>query len=152
MTRARRVTWVALLTLLTGLLVVAAVDDGGPPTAGERSQALAQRFACTQCQGQSVAESNSAVAANMREFIVAEVQAGRSDGDIEQALVRAYGREVVLSPPATGFGALAWVLPVVGFTAGATAVAWVVTRDRGRGASGPSDEDRALVERARSAP
>ena len=149
MTRARRVTWVALLTLLAGLLVVAAVDDGGAPTSGERTQALSQRFACTECQGQSVAESNSAVAANLRDFIGAEVRAGRSDAEIEQALIRAYGRQVVLSPPSTGFGALAWVLPVVGFTAGATAVAWVLTRDRGRAAAEPTDEDRALVEQAR---
>jgi cytochrome c-type biogenesis protein CcmH/NrfF len=148
-TRARLVAWVAVLTLLGGLLVVAAVDTGAPATPVERAAALNQRFACPQCDGQAVSESNAAVAVTIRQFILAQVQAGATDREIEQALVQSYGTEVSLAPPATGFGALVWVLPVVGFAAGATALAWVLTRDRAGALSGPSDEDRALVEQAR---
>lgn len=150
MTASRRLAWVAVLSLLVAMLVVAAVDDGGPAGPAARAQDLSQRFACPECQGQSVAESNAAVALNIREFILAQVETGRSDRQIEQDLVRNYGTGVVLSPPSRGFGALAWVLPVLAFTLGATALAWVVTRDRGD-TGGPSDEDRALVERARRA-
>lgn len=149
MTRGRLVAWVAVLTLLGGLLVVAAVDGGPPPTAADRARSLSQRYACPECAGQSISESNAAVAANMREFIAAQIEAGRSDDDIEDALVRSYGTAVLLSPPSSGFGALAWVLPVVGFTGGATALAWVLTRDRGRPLAGATDDDRALVAAAR---
>lgn len=150
MSASRRLGWVAVLSLLVAMFVVAAVDDGGPADPAARAQGLSQRFACPECQGQSVAESNAPVALTIREFIAAEVEGGRSDRQIEEDLVRSYGTGVVLSPPSRGFGALAWVLPVLAFTVGATALAWVVTRDRGN-AAGPSAEDRALVERARRA-
>ena len=86
---------------------------------------------------------------NIREFIVDQIASGRSDGDIEEALVQAYGTQVLLAPPSAVFGALAWILPVVAFAIGATTLTWVLTRDRGRAYAEPTDEDRALVERAR---
>jgi cytochrome c-type biogenesis protein CcmH/NrfF len=149
--RNRLLAWVAVLATLVSLLVVATVDDSGPPTPGERASTLYQRFACPECAGQAISESNAPVARNMREFIDAQIQVGRSDADIEAALVAAYPGSLLV-PPSSGFGALAWVLPVVGFAAGATALAWVVTRDRGRVPVHASDADRDLVERARRAP
>jgi cytochrome c-type biogenesis protein CcmH len=137
-----------VLSLLVGLLAVAVIDGSGPPTPTERTRALAERFACPECRGQAIAESNAAVALNMRRYIDEQVRAGRSDADIEAALLEAFPGSLMV-PPAEGFGALAWVMPVVGFAAGATALAWAVTRDRGRPLSGPSDEDRELVARAR---
>ena len=150
MSRRLVLGWVGVLAALAAVLVVATVDDGAAPTPAERAQALYGRFACPECQGQAVSESNAPVSIEIRRFIDEQVAAGRRDDEIEAALVQAYDTKVLLVPPSQGFGALAWVLPVVGFTAGAIALAWVLTRDRGRLPTEPSAEDRALVEQARA--
>lgn len=142
------VAWVAIVAATAGLLAVAAVDSGGVETDAQRIQRLSASFACPQCQGESVSESNAAVAATIRTFIADEVAAGATDEEIRNDLVRAYGARVLLNPPADGFASLVWILPVVALVAGAAAVAAVFTGQKGPTAA-VSEADRALVARAR---
>lgn len=147
--RQRTVVWVAILAAAVSLLVVASLDQGGVETDGERVQRLQASFACPECRGESVADSNAAVAANIRQFIAAEVADGATDLEIRNDLLRAYDAQVLLNPPADGLAALLWVLPVVIATAGAAAVAGLITRRTPEAAL--SDADRELVAAARSA-
>jgi len=144
------VVWVAVLTAATALLAVAAVDGGGIETDVERIGRLSDSFACPQCQGQSVAESNAAVAATIRQHIADQVAVGATDDEIRDELIQAYGVRVLLNPPASGFASLVWVLPVVLLAAGAAAIAAMLSR-RPRGPDDVSAADRDLVERARAA-
>ncbi len=147
--RVRLLAWVAILATSLSLLAVAAVDDGGLETDAERIQRLADSYACPECRGQSVAESNAAVAATIRQFISDQVTAGATDREIRDQLVASYQARVLLNPPAEGFASLVWILPVVLVVVGAVGVGAAITGNRGRGRRA-SDEDRELVERARA--
>lgn len=146
--RMRLLAWVAVLATSLSLLVVAAVDDGGLETDADRIQRLADSYACPECRGQSVAESNAAVAATIRGFISDSVTAGATDREIRDQLVASYQARVLLNPPAEGFASLVWILPVVLVVIGAVGVGAAITGNRGSGRRA-SDEDRELVERAK---
>lgn len=148
---ASREAWVFVLVSLAVLLGVATFSAGEPATADERMQSLADQYACPTCKGQSVAESNAAVASTIREFIRTEVNAGATDTQIRDALVRAYGEGVLLNPPATGWNALIWILPVLVLVGGFGIVGSSILATRNRsGSTEPSAEDAALVEQLRA--
>mgnify|MGYP001817686531 CR=1 FL=1 len=147
--RSRSIVLTGLVAVMAVCLVVAAVDDGAPRTEVERIQALNEAFACPECDGQSVAESNAAVAANIRDFIRQQVAAGEDDDTIRDRLIASYGSDVLLRPPSDGVSALIWILPVVVVVAGGAAVVASIRR-RGQALT-VTDEDRRLVAAARSA-
>ena len=150
MTGQRRLAWIGLAVSALVLLSVAAFGDQDPTTDPERVQALSESFACPECDGQAVAESNAAVAANIREFIRDEVAAGSSDTEIRDALLESYGTDVLLNPPAEGFSALVWILPVVVMVLGTAGLVAVIRR-RPTATRNASEADTALVAEARSA-
>lgn len=146
----RRVGWVAIVVAALALLVVASIDGGGAETDAERIQRLTESFACPVCNGESVAESNAAAAATIREFIADEVTAGRSDAEIRDRLVEGYTAKVLRNPPADGVATLVWLLPVLAAVGGAAGVATMMGRRQTSGTT-VSDADRELVRRAREA-
>ena len=141
--------WFGLIASMAFLLVVASFDDGGLENDAERIARLSESFACPECRGQSVAESNAAVAVTIRQFIRNEVTAGATDEEIRDALVTSYSSRVLLNPPSEGFSSLIWILPVVVFISGSAAVGWTVRRSRG-GSRDATDDDRRLVAEARA--
>jgi cytochrome c-type biogenesis protein CcmH len=138
-----------VLVAAAGLLVVAVTDGNGVESDSERIQRLSQSFACPICDGETVADSSTAVSATIREYIADEVAAGSTDREIRDALVRAYRVRILLNPPADGFASLVWVLPVVLVVTAAAGMAAVIGRGPRRLAA-LSDADRELVERARA--
>ncbi|MEM8925259.1 MAG: cytochrome c-type biogenesis protein CcmH [Actinomycetota bacterium] len=147
--RFRSIAWAAVVAAALSLMVVATFSGGGVETDVERIQRLQESFACPECRGESVADSNAAVAANIRQFIATSVNEGATDTEIRNDLLRAYQAQVLLNPPADGFASLVWVLPVVTAVAGAVAVATVVTRRPAEMTL--TDDDRRRVEEARAA-
>jgi cytochrome c-type biogenesis protein CcmH len=93
---------------------------------------IAQELQCPICQGQSVAESNSQLATQMRALIREKLAAGESREAILQYFVERYGENVLMSPPRGGFSSVAWVAPIVGLLAALGFLLWVVRR-RGEG-------------------
>ena len=75
--------------------------------------------------------------------------AGESDAQIRGFLVSRYGGDILLTPPASGVGALAWVLPVVAVICGAGALWWAFHKWESKLHARPTAADRALVEKAR---
>lgn len=131
------------------LLAVASLDNGGIETDGERVSRLSESFACPECRGQSVSESNAAVAVTIRQFIRNEVTKGSTDEAIRDALVVSYTSKVLLNPPGEGFSSLIWILPVMVFVGGSAGVGWTVNRSRA-GSRDATDADRLLVSEARA--
>ena len=140
----------------SAFLIVGGFGDEGVQTDGERVSALASTIRCPQCSGQSVAESNVAISREIRADIRSRVAAGESDDEIRQVYIDRYGRSIVLTPDATGFTGLVWIVPVV--AAGLALAAVVLAFQRWRGevtdTSDVTDADRALVaaERAKEQP
>ncbi len=146
----RLVVWSAIIAASIALLVVASVDDGSLETDAERIQRLSESFACPQCQGQSVSESNAAVAATIRGYIADEVAAGASDTEIRDALIRAYTARVLLNPPADGLARRLWIRPVGLVVGGAVVVSTMVGRSGAASTGTVTEADRDLVDQARS--
>lgn len=144
----RPVAWLGLVVAALSLLAVAAFDQGGVETDTERIQRLNESFACPECDGESVAESNAAVSATIRQRIAEQVTAGATDEEIRDELLGAYGAAVLLNPPADGFAALIWILPVVVAVFGAMGAGLALSR-RASVDRAPTEEDRELLRLAR---
>lgn len=111
---------------LAAALAVGIADADDPPTAAERATALARTIRCPQCQGETAAESNVAIAAAIRADIRERVDQGQSDAEIRQVYADLYGDSVLLTPPGEGFGSVLWVIPIVAVVVGAAVlgIAW----------------------------
>ncbi len=139
-----------MLGLMTVFLLgVATFGSSGPREGDERIQYLNTIYACPQCDGQSVAESNAAVASQIRDFIRLKVNSGATDQQIRDELIRAYDSSVLLTPPAEGVSLLIWILPVV-VAVGGSAFVVSILRRRQDGLREATDTDEELVAKAQA--
>lgn len=123
-------------------LAVVALALAAPALGSDsREQQIENRVMCPTCH-QLLVLSHSPVAERMRHFIREELAAGKSSGAIEHDLVDQFGPAVLASPPAAGFGLLAWLIPAGGLLA-ATAVVLAFARAWRRRSS--ADDDTAEV-------
>ena len=146
----RRIGWIVLGVAAGALLILGSRQE---PTAGsseDRLFAIARQMKCLQCVGENVANSQAAIAVEMRDEIRRQTQAGATDDEIFSSFADSYGESVLLNPSSSGFAALVWVIPVVVVAIGLFGVVLVFTRAR-RDPTGVEvdDADRDLVERAR---
>lgn len=134
---------------LAAALAVGIADADDPPTAAERATALARTIRCPQCQGETAAESNVAIAAAIRADIRERVDQGQSDAEIRQVYADLYGDSVLLTPPGEGFGSVLWVIPIVAVVVGAAVlgIAWrqrvLRQRELGQAAEGEGGAEAA---------
>lgn len=109
------VTIVAAAIVAVGLVMG---DDGSP----DRAQQLAEGLRCPVCTSESVADSNSETALEMRALIDEQITEGRSDEEIIDFFVAAYGDWIITDPPPKGRTLILWVLPVAGLGLGVAVV------------------------------
>lgn len=154
MSRRRKVilSWLLVGVAVATMLAFGAVDGRDDRTNAERAHDIGATVACPQCVGQSVVESDVAIAREIRAEIGRLVVAGHSDDDIRARFAERYGDWVILTPSTSGVSGLVWVIPVVGLVVGSGLLAVTLTRWRRASSSDEvvSDEDRALVESARN--
>ena len=118
------------------VVAVAALALAGPAFACKQQTSLPRlenEIMCPVCAGETLAQSDSAAAAQLRRVIQRRVKACESEGQIKRQLVAEYGTRILAAPPRHGFDLLAWVLPLVGIfsAAGVPALlAWRWTRTR----------------------
>lgn len=84
-----------------------------------RARALARELSCPVCEGQSVAESTSTVAVQMRAEILQMLREGKSESEIIDHYVQQYGTWILARPPATGAYVLLWGAPLLVLALGA---------------------------------
>jgi cytochrome c-type biogenesis protein CcmH/NrfF len=138
-------------------VVVVVLAARPTPTSGasdDRLFSLASQMKCLACAGESVANSQAPLAIEMRGLIKRQMRAGNTDDEILTYFADRYGSRVLLTPSASGLGALIWIVPVVVVAVAACALGLAFARWRrlAQEAPAPSDDDRELVERARRAP
>ena len=107
-----------LRTLLLPLLLsalwlscVAVYAEGPTKTIDDRVAEIAGELMCPVCQGQSVSESNSELAHEMRSVIKAKLEQGETREQIIDYFVARYGQSVKGAPPTHGAYSLMWILP-----------------------------------------
>ncbi|MDQ2714855.1 MAG: cytochrome c-type biogenesis protein CcmH [Chloroflexota bacterium] len=81
------------------------------PTLDQRTEDVASQLKCPICQGESVQDSPSELAQQMRGVIRQQLQSGRSEQQVIQYFVDRYGEQIVWVPRWQGFTLLAWLVP-----------------------------------------
>jgi cytochrome c-type biogenesis protein CcmH len=149
-TRFRRWSWLVIIALVLVALVRNAIDEGSPRTAEDRVRSIASTMKCPICAGQSVADSDVAAARSIRTEIARRVQEGESDDAIRDAISATYGDDLQLTPKASGFAGLVWILPVVALVLALAGLSATFARWRRTAVATATDADRALVDQALS--
>jgi cytochrome c-type biogenesis protein CcmH len=109
--------------------VTAPVGWSAPPNAAD----LEAEVVCPVCET-TLDQSNAPVAERMKLYIRERIAAGDTEQEIKDALVREFGPGVLATPEKSGFGLLAWLLPLAILVVGAVVVGLLVrTWSRGRG-------------------
>jgi cytochrome c-type biogenesis protein CcmH len=146
----RRLGWLALLVVL-GVALVVGTTDRDEPTEAERVDRIGRSVMCPTCAGQSVADSQTPAAVNVRREIARRVAEGETDGEIRDALAATFGERIILTPPRSGVAGLVWVLPVAALVGALAALALVFRRWRAEPDAVATPDDVAAAERARRA-
>ena len=89
----------------------------------DRVNEIAYLLMCPVCQGQSVAESNSNLANDMRQIIRKQLEEGKTNQEVIDYFVKRYGDSILASPPKKGINWLLWVMPGVAVVLGAVGIA-----------------------------
>lgn len=139
--------WILLIFVFVAFLVVGATRSTGPQTAEDRVDDITSRLACPICDGESVFESQNNASRAIRNEVTDLVRENELADDQILAVFEARNSEILLVPKASGFDALIWVLPVMGFIIGVTALGFAFRRWRleAEGTADPTQADRDLV-------
>ena len=120
----------AVLALALGALSAsyAAIDprDFDSDSQRERYHELAVELRCPKCQNQSIGESDSPIADDLRGQIHRMLREGLSDDQIINFMVARYGDFVLYDPPLSSRTALLWLGPAGLLIAGVAVVAVIV--------------------------
>ena len=123
-------------------VITTAGPPAGPPLSGQvsedRTTALATTLRCPVCQSQSVQDSTSEAARNMRSQVQAMLAAGYDESQVFLYFEHSYGEFIRLMPRAEGFNLLVWAIPVAALVLGLLSVGLVVRRSMGAAATIPA--------------
>jgi cytochrome c-type biogenesis protein CcmH len=121
-----------VVALAIGMLPCAALAAAD---AGEWHYDLEQHLMSPYCPGRTLTDCTSPQAAQLREWIAAQEQAGRSRADVEAQLYREFGEVILQAPRAAGFGLAAYVIPAIAVALGAGLVVVFLRRQSARAAA-----------------
>ena len=84
------------------------------PPLEQRAQGLNKTIMCPVCPGESIDQSQNALAAQMRAIVDEKLAAGWTDAQVRDFFVERYGPSVLLEPPTRGIALAAWIGAPVG--------------------------------------
>jgi cytochrome c-type biogenesis protein CcmH len=106
---------------------MAVADTFSNPATEARARNLQRQLRCLVCQGESIDESGSPFAADVRHLVRQQIAQGQSDRQIEDFLVARYGDFILMKPPVQPDTWLLWLAPFLVLGAGG-AVAWMTVK------------------------
>lgn len=104
--------------LITFFIIAAVLDASAAKSIDDQGKEISYLLMCPVCQGQSVGESNSNLAHDMRDIIRKQLDEGKSKEEILAYFVNSYGESILASPPPKGINWLLWLLPGVAIVFG----------------------------------
>jgi len=117
------------------------------PALEARALDLYAELRCVVCQNNSLLDSPSQIAADMRAVVRDRLLAGDGDAEIRAYLVDRYGDFVLLEPPFNPGTLALWLAPLVVLVAAGGLIAWRIARRPARPEPDPlTPEERAAVE------
>lgn len=119
--------WLALLCAFISMPVWSNND-----ATKDRMLNITSELRCLVCQNETVAESRSDFSNDIRALISRQIEAGKSDTEIEAFLVSRYGDFILYRPPLKSSTLLLWFGPLLLFIFGFFALAMALHRRKRR--------------------
>ncbi|MEM6160695.1 cytochrome c-type biogenesis protein [Erwinia sp. P6884] len=116
---------IIMLIALMSFSVLADNIDTWHFTSAEREQQyrhLTQSLRCPKCQNNSIADSNSMIAADMRLKVYELLQAGQTPDQVKHYMVARYGNFVTYEPPVMASTLILWAGPALFVIVGALVI------------------------------
>ena len=141
-----------LLTLLMLLLLAAEARTVQPgeqladPALEARARAISAELRCLVCQNESIDQSDADLAHDLRVLVRQRLEAGDSDRQVRDFLVRRYGDFILLKPPVEPATYVLWFGPFALLLLGGSGAVLFLRRRRGAAAPPPrsAEEQRRL--------
>ncbi|WP_262284096.1 cytochrome c-type biogenesis protein CcmH [Micromonospora sp. MA102] len=138
-----------VLVTLAAAAGAALARSAGDPGRQDPVRAVSAGLRCPACQGESVADSRSPIAAAMRQVVADQLAQGRDRTEIRRWFVQRYGADVLTDPPARGVRLLLWAVPVLALLAGGYAALRTLRPGASRtGSAAPRTPDARAARRA----
>ena len=125
-------TLVFLLLMLVPAIAAPVADTFSNPVTEARARNLQRQLRCLVCQGESIDESGSPFAADVRHLVRQQIADGQSDQQIENFLVARYGNFILMKPPVQPDTWLLWLGPFLVLAAGGVVAAVTVKKASAR--------------------
>lgn len=130
-----------VLSIALVLAVPALADSNLPPSywayrqlpdpkQEAKAQALMQELRCLVCQGQSIADSDADLAADMRDLVRRRIAAGEKPEQIRAWLIERYGDWISYRPSTEPVALPLWAAPIILLIFGGAIVAGRLKRKR----------------------
>ncbi|MEI7070917.1 cytochrome c-type biogenesis protein [Pectobacterium versatile] len=120
----RVLSFLSALLLSFSVLASSEVLRFDNDTQEQQFRELTMQLRCPKCQNNSIADSNSMIASDMRQKVYELMQQGQTKEQVVDYMVDRYGYFVTYEPPITPFTVLLWLLPALFLVVGS----WVIIR------------------------
>lgn len=74
---------------------------------------LETKIKCPICPAETIAESNTKISQDLKDFIKNKINEGWTDEQIKSFLVSKYGMEILATPDKKGIGLFLWIIPII---------------------------------------
>ncbi|RRO09106.1 cytochrome c-type biogenesis protein [Pectobacterium aquaticum] len=109
----RVLSFLSALLLSFSVLASSEVLRFDNATQEQQFRELTMQLRCPKCQNNSIADSNSMIASDMRQKVYELMQQGQTKEQVVDYMVDRYGYFVTYEPPITPFTVLLWLLPAL---------------------------------------
>ncbi len=118
----------SLLLMCSGAFAKEAAPVAADPALEARVTAITAELRCLVCQNQTIADSNSGLADDLRMQVREQLRKGASDQQVLQFMTDRYGDFVLYRPPFKASTALLWIGPTALLVVGLGALVLVLRR------------------------
>ena len=118
----------ALLLAAAPLAAKEAAPEAADPALEGRMTRITSELRCLVCQNQTIADSNAALAVNLRRETRDLLKQGKSDAEVLDYMTARYGDFVLYRPPLKSSTALLWFGPAAMLLGGGAVLVMVVRR------------------------
>lgn len=133
----RGVLWTLAIASAVCWIWIGTPHASAAPTLDDQVYAIAAALMCPVCGGQTVAESGSQLAGQMRVIIRERLQAGQTREEIIAYFVGQFGEGILAAPPPRGSGLAVWLVPPAALAIGLIVLRRFIRRTPGDARAGP---------------
>lgn len=115
-----------LAFLSLALIAISCLAESQPYSLEEQAYEIDRSLICPVCPGETIDQSQAALAKQMRVMVREKLADGESKEQILQFFVDRYGPMVLAEPPKKGFNLIVWIVPPIILAIGGLVLVLVV--------------------------